>query len=52
MGFESLMISMSPEYGKEKMRTTLADYIATERPVSFQAKEMAVKRRYEKNKFF
>ena len=30
---------MNAEYGKDKMRTTLADYIATERPV-FPLKEI------------
>ena len=37
---------MNKEYGKEKMRTNLADYIATERPV-FPLKEIT-KDRYER----
>ena len=32
---------MNKEYGKEKMRTHLADYIATERPV-FPLKEISI----------
>ena len=37
---------MNKEYGKEKMRTNLADYIATERPV-FPLKEITKERMRE-----
>ena len=37
---------MNKEYGKEKMRTNLADYIATERPV-FPLKEITKDRMRE-----